>query len=113
MSGIGKKLGPKITEARLSLKLTQSQLAEKVDVSVETISRIERGVSFPSLKTIEKIAVVLKVPLKTLFEFESDQSRNQRCERELAKLIGCLRTLDNKDIKLIHEILKMIYKKTC
>lgn len=111
MSGIGKRLGSKITEIRLSQRLTQSQLAEKIDVSVETISRLERGVSLPSLKAIEKIACVLKVSLKNLFEFEGEQSRNQPSDGELAKLVGFLRTLEKKEIKLILEIVMKVCKK--
>lgn len=111
MCSIERRLGSKITEIRLSQKLTQSRLAEKVNVSVETISRMERGVSFPSIKTLENIAMSLKVPLKNFFEFNDDQPRDQLTERELAKLTAFLRTLDRKDLTLIHEILKVVFKK--
>ncbi|OGQ59637.1 MAG: hypothetical protein A3J24_05805 [Deltaproteobacteria bacterium RIFCSPLOWO2_02_FULL_53_8] len=110
MSSIEKRLGSRITEARLFRKLTQSELAEMIDVSVETISRIERGVSFPSIKTVEKIAVALKLSLKTLFECEDEQFRNQSSERELAKLVGLLRTLDKSEIIYIHKIIKAVCK---
>ncbi|KKM15467.1 hypothetical protein LCGC14_1695770, partial [marine sediment metagenome] len=63
MSSIEKWIGARITGVRLSRKLTQAQLAEKVDVSVETISRMERGVSFPSLRSLENIAHALDTPL--------------------------------------------------
>lgn len=111
MSKIKGRIGATITELRLSRKLTQSQLAEELDVSVETISRIERGVTFPSLRTIERIADALHVPIITLFECESELTIEQPYKRELSKLFGFLRTLDTKDIKLIHEILKTVYKK--
>ena len=111
MSTIEKRIGSKITEIRLSKKLTQAQLAEKLDVSVETISRMERGVSFPSLKTLENLSHALDTPLKTFFDFNEEKSKDQPFERELSKLNVFLRTLRKKDITLIHEILKFTFKK--
>jgi|SRR3972149_3554482 len=111
MSNIEKRIGSKITEIRLSNKLTQAQLAEKLNVSVETVSRMERGVSFPSLKTLENLSSTLNVPLKSLFDFDEEKSKDQAFERELSKLNVFLRTLRKKDITLIHEILKFTFKK--
>ena len=110
MSGIEKRIGGRITEIRLSQKLTQAQLAEKVNLSVETISRMERGVAFPSLKTIEIIAGSLNVPLKSFFEFDEHPSQDKSFERELSKLIGFLRSLRKKEITLVHKILKVVFK---
>jgi len=111
MSDIEKRIGSKITEIRLSKKFTQAQLAEKLDVSVETISRMERSASFPSLKTIENLSRALNVPLKSLFDFDEERPKDQAFERELSKLIVFLRTLRKKDITLIHEILKVVFRK--
>lgn len=108
MSITEKRLGSKITELRLSKGLTQAQLAEKVGVTVETISRLERGVSVPSINTLENIARSLNVPLKKFFELDGEPAMDQSFERELAKLIAFLRTCkcSKKEIKAIHGILK-------
>ena len=110
MSNIDKRIGGKITEIRLSKKLTQSELAEKTEVSTESISRLERGVNAPSLKTIENIANTLQVPIKEFFDFDENPSKNKSFERELSKLIAFLRTRQEKEIKLILKILKFIFK---
>ena len=110
MTDIEKQIGGKITEIRLAQKLTQAQLAEKVDLSVVTISRMERGVSFPSLKTIEKIANALDVPLWEFFCFDEHKPKDADFERELSKLISFLRTLKKQDIILIHRVLKIVWK---
>ena len=110
MSDIEKRIGGKITETRLSQRLTQAQLAEKVNLSIETISRMERGVAFPSLKTIEIIADSLNVPLRSFFEFDEHPSQDKSFERELSKLIGFLRTLSRKEILLVHKLLKAVFK---
>jgi transcriptional regulator with XRE-family HTH domain len=109
MSGIEKSVGAKITEARLSRKLTQFQLAEKVNVSVETISRLERGVTMPSLKTLENMADTLKTPLTFFFETDAHPSENPVFEREISKINAFLRTLSRKELALARQILKTVF----
>ena len=65
-----KKLGKRIADLRRSKTLTQEQLAEAVDCSVEFISLVERGVNAPSVAGLEKFAKVLKVEVRDLFTFE-------------------------------------------
>ena len=111
MSGIQKKIGGKITEIRLLKKLTQAQFAEKMNLSVESISRMERGVTFPSLKTMEKAANALEVSLKDFFDFDEHTAKDKGYERELSKLIAFLRTTNKNEIILIHKILKVAFRK--
>jgi len=53
---LGKQLGRAISERRKALKLTQDDLAGLVEVDAETISRIERGSTLPSLQRLLTIA---------------------------------------------------------
>lgn len=110
MSTIEKRLGAKVSEVRRSQKLTQAQLAEKIDVSVETVSRLERGVSVPSLKTIEHIAVSLNTPLTVFFDFEGQPPISKKHERELSKFMVFLRTLKTEELSFAHEVIKEILK---
>jgi transcriptional regulator with XRE-family HTH domain len=57
-----KKLGKKIKLARVELDLTQTQLAERIDAKQKSISRYETGASLPSIRTLVKIAKILKKP---------------------------------------------------
>ena len=52
-------MGDRIKEIRKKHRLTQEQLAEQVDVTVEYISQLERGLSTPSLQVFLKILEVL------------------------------------------------------
>ena len=52
-------------------KLTQAQLAEKLDLSINYVSQIERGIATPTFQTLEGLAKGLEVSLKTLFDFEA------------------------------------------
>lgn len=57
-----KKLSKKTELARIELDLAQTQLAEKINAKQKSISRYETGASLPSIKTLVKIAKVLKKP---------------------------------------------------
>jgi transcriptional regulator with XRE-family HTH domain len=63
-------IGRAMRQARHALGLTQEQVAEKLELSVEFCSRIERGVSLPSLKTFVRLAEVLRVDVNVLLGFE-------------------------------------------
>ena len=65
-----KKLGQRIADLRRSRELTQEQLAEALDCSVEFISLVERGVNAPSVAGLEKFAKALKVDVRELFTFK-------------------------------------------
>jgi transcriptional regulator with XRE-family HTH domain len=67
------KLGQRIASLRKAKKLTQEQLAEALDCSVEFISLVERGVNSPSVSGLEKFAKILKVEVKELFTFEKEK----------------------------------------
>lgn len=110
MSTIESRIGGKITEVRLRKKLTQAELAERIGVSVESISRLERGVSFPSLKTIVKMSNALGVQIKEFFDFDEYDSKDKSYERELSKFIAFLRTLSEKEVRLIHKVSKEALK---
>lgn len=56
-----KRLGQRIRELRKERKLSQTELAEKADVALMTISRIERGEHDPHLTTLWRISKALGV----------------------------------------------------
>lgn len=58
---INVEIGSRIRQARLQQKITQEQLAELVDVTVQYISDLERGVTGTSVATIVKLCQVLDV----------------------------------------------------
>ena len=51
----------RLKEWRLRRLLTQAELAERVEMTVGTINRIERGVHEPRFSTIRKLAAALDV----------------------------------------------------
>lgn len=57
----------RVARFRRQRRLTQVELAEQAEVSRETISNIERGLSTPSLQVAFDIAAVLGQDVDTLF----------------------------------------------
>ncbi len=56
---MSKDFGNRVKEARKQAGYTQSQLAEKLDVSVNHISALERGVYETRTDTLRRMAIVL------------------------------------------------------
>jgi transcriptional regulator with XRE-family HTH domain len=63
------RFGNRLKDLRKSANLTQAELAEKAEISVDFVGLVERGLRAPSFESIEKIASVLNVPIKQLFNF--------------------------------------------
>ena len=76
-SGLATHLGRNIAVLRKQRNWTQSQLAERIGVDTETISRFERGATLPSLMTLERLAQSLKVALPELLAESSSRADDQ------------------------------------
>ena len=63
----------KIKELREKHNLTQEALAEKVDVTRQTILFLEKGKYNPSLRLAYRIAKVLKSSIEEIFSFEDER----------------------------------------
>lgn len=70
---LGKNLGLK----RRQLGWTQANVAEKLELDTETISRFERGVSLPSLLTLQRLAITLNTTTSELLAESSSQPTAQ------------------------------------
>lgn len=64
------QVGKNLKKARKSLKLTQLQVAEKVGITSNYYSMIERGeIENPGSKTMTDIAKILKLKASDVFSF--------------------------------------------
>ena len=66
--------GKRLAQLRKTAGLTQEELAEAADYSVEFISFMERGQNGPSLEGIGRLARALRVKESILFEFDEEMS---------------------------------------
>ena len=63
-----KTVGMNVKIARVKKNMTIQELAKKAGMSVTTISRLERGIGNARIFSVNKIAEVLEVDVKTLVE---------------------------------------------
>lgn len=63
----------RIKELRVKYHLTQEALAEKVDVTRQTILFLEKGKYNPSLRLAYKIAHVFNLKIEEIFSFENEE----------------------------------------
>ena len=67
ISEIQKRLGENIKQIRKTKKLTQFELAEKANVSEDTIKSLEQGRTWCSDKTLSQITEALEIDVVKLF----------------------------------------------
>ncbi len=94
-----------IKRERKKLNLTQSELAELVNLSDQHISRIESGCYIPSLKSFFQIVSVLKIDLKE-FGFDIAFTRNQNKD----ELIQRISNATNSEIIMYKNVIDAVDK---
>jgi len=68
-SSLRRQFGTRLKAIRLERELTQEQFAELVEISVDFLSLIERGINAPSFEVLERMGRRLRVPVQSLFDF--------------------------------------------
>ncbi len=61
-------IGKKIKSLRIESELSQEKLAEKVNISREHISCIERGKHLPNVETLYNFSKYFNISIKDFFE---------------------------------------------
>ena len=92
-------IGARIARRRRELHLTQAAVAEKVDVSVQYISNIERAVSIPSTEVIMRIAAALDTTPDEFLVGTASRGEDWRAVAEL------LRPMDSRRLSLAKSFL--------
>lgn len=67
------KFGCFVAERRKELKMTQKDLAAKIQVTDKAVSKWERGLGFPDINTIEDLADALDVSIMELMKSEREK----------------------------------------
>ncbi len=87
-----KTLGNKINEFRKQFNLTQDELAEKMDVSPQAVSKWENDISMPDVNVLVKLADLFDVSLDYLLRDKETPKAEQPQEEKQEK------TTPKKDI---------------
>ncbi|MGN0030360.1 MAG: helix-turn-helix domain-containing protein [Candidatus Gastranaerophilaceae bacterium] len=86
MAELKKLLGRRIQELRKRNGIKQEKLAELIGIAPRNMSNIETGRSFPSPENLEKIAKVMDLKVKDLFDFEHQQENVDLFEEIIARI---------------------------
>lgn len=94
------KLGERIAEKRKEQGLTQAELAEKMMVTRQTVSRWEAGTGLPDVERIAELAAVLGVSCDYLLTDATDQIQTDANDPSKAPSVSrLLQALSGKTVK--------------
>ena len=98
-------IGKRLAEIRKSNKLKQMELAERLNVSQQAISNIERGVTTPDIEQLKKIADIYNISLDQLVgrEFFCDDADD--VER---KILSYIKQMDDEGKELSLGLLSQV-----
>ena len=106
---IKEKLGKRIFELRKRLNISQEELAEKVDISQKSLSKIETGRNFLTSETLEKLTLALNVEITELFDFNHTDKKENLLD-EIYKYIDNIKN-NEKDLITLYKIVQALGKK--
>lgn len=83
-----KKIGRFISEKRKEKKLTQEQLAEKLGVSINAVSKWERGLCLMDMSLLKPLSEILDVNINEILSGEKidDKDIKKKCEENINNL---------------------------
>ena len=99
---LARRLGTNIAARRKARKWSQEELAERLGVASETISRFERGATLPSLVAPQRIGQILKAPITQLLADTSPAPDDQA-----AVIAAWISELGEDDRDYVLELVKM------
>lgn len=99
-TNFNKNLGLRIRELRLSRQIKQGEFADMLNMERSNFTRIESGKQRPNDDNLEKIAAILNVELKELFDFKHISLSR---EEILEKIIDILPELETSEIIYVYK----------
>ena len=96
-------VGQAIARQRSRCKLSQEQVAEKLGIGSEAVSRIERGVVMPNIERLIELATVFGCETADLLTEGSTRQEDQA-----RRLQGLLSVLDSDDRTLVLEFVESL-----
>lgn len=101
-----KIIGERLQKVRNEKGLTQEKLAEKLDVSIAFLSRVERGTINVSLKRLSQICSILGMDEGSILNGTSADSENYLNEEFNTLLKDC----SSEKLKLLYDIAQVVIK---
>ena len=94
------KSGKFIAKLRKEQNMTQEQLAEKMGVSINAVSKWERGLSFPDVSLYKKLCKELDINIEELINGEKDNSEEAK-EKAIISTVKETEKIKNNSKKIL------------
>lgn len=95
-------LGNRIRRLRISKNMSQEELAFRSDLNPAHLGQIERALKNPTIKTVEKIADSLEVPMSSLLSFHIPPGENDPSKTTFDVIVSRISNMtDNEQKKLL------------
>ena len=98
----------RIIAIRKESGLSQQTLAERADLSVDSVGKLERGEQLVSLKTLNKLCQALDIPLPAFFGAEVEKSSQDNAQKTILNLCLFLSDKDPKHVRLADEMMRQL-----
>lgn len=105
-----KKFGCFVADRRKELKMTQKELAEKIQVTDKAVSKWERGLGFPDIGTVEGLADALDISIEELMR--SERNTGIVSAGETDKAISNILDIADQEVRSSHRMLVVIFAMT-
>ena len=103
-----KECGKRIQQLHKERELTQEQLAEKLNVSQNTIAKIESGLRRPSIDFLLEISVFFNVSTNYLvFGVHAEDVEDEKLKKDIDEAIKTIDQTIEKLLEKKEELLKM------
>lgn len=99
-----KAIGFRISARRKQLNLTQEQIAEKMDVSIQMISNLERGNKAIKIENLIKISSILNISTDYILTGNYSNRDDNSISSRLSKL-------SDRDFEMIDMLIEYCLKK--
>ncbi len=100
------QIGARVRTYRKLRQLTQEQLAERVNLSVHYLSRIETGKATATLQSLERLAKGVRVQLEEFFHFPEDERQDRRTL--LQEILALLKGRTPKELRMVRSVVRQL-----
>ena len=100
------QLGKNIQRLRRQNGFSQEEFAEKIGIATNTLSSIERGFSFMTVTTLEKVCDILRVQPYELFYSTSENEVDMY--EYISSMLEQIK-IDNYKLNMLYKIVKSVF----
>lgn len=103
-SKLSTKLGLRIKELRTAKNIKQCELADMLNMERSNLTRIENGKQRPTDENLEKIANILDVEIKELFDYNHIKPKQEL----INSIQSMLNNLEEKELQYIYKTIENV-----